>query len=162
VVVQVRERWRAGQGGSIITANVDIVRAASRDTDLRKLVAGASLVVADGMPLVWAARLMGHRLPERVTGSSLVFSLAEAGALDGRSIFLLGGEPGVPEATARVLQSRYPGLRVAGVFAPPFGFDATEDGMDRVVRAVTTAAPELVLVGLGFPKQERTIERLRG
>lgn len=162
VVARVREQWRTGQGGSIVTANVDIVRAASRDADLAELIAGASLVVADGMPLVWAARLMGRRLPERVTGSSLVFSLAEAAAVDGRSIFLLGGDPGVPEATARVLRSRYPGLRVAGTCAPPIGFDATEDGMDQIVRVVTAAAPDLVLVGLGFPKQERTIQRLRG
>ena len=162
VVARVREQWRAGQGGSIVTANVDIIRAASCDTDLRELIASASLVVADGTPLVWAARLLGRRLPERVTGSSLVFSLAEAAAADGRSLFLLGGDPGVPEAAARVLQSRYPGLRVAGTFAPPFGFDATEDGMDHVVQAVTAAAPDLVLVGLGFPKQERTIQRLRG
>ncbi|MGH3897233.1 MAG: WecB/TagA/CpsF family glycosyltransferase [Pseudonocardiaceae bacterium] len=162
VVARVREQWRAGQGGSIVTANVDIIRAASRDADLRELVTSASMVVPDGAPLVWAARLMRRRLPERVTGSSLVFSLAEAAAVDGRSIFLLGGDPGVPEAAARVLQSRYPGLRVAGTLAPPFGFDTTEDGMDHVVRAVTAAAPDLVLVGLGFPKQERTIQRLRG
>ncbi|MGH4023618.1 MAG: WecB/TagA/CpsF family glycosyltransferase [Pseudonocardiaceae bacterium] len=161
-VARVREQWRAGHGGSIVTANVDIVRAVSRDADLRSLVAGASLVVADGAPLLWAARLAGHRLPERVTGASLVFSLAEAAAADGRSIFLLGGDPGVPEAAALVLQSRYPGLRVAGVFAPPFGFDATEEGIDQVVRMVTAAGPDLVLVGLGFPKQERTIRLLRG
>ncbi|HET9255687.1 MAG TPA: WecB/TagA/CpsF family glycosyltransferase, partial [Pseudonocardiaceae bacterium] len=161
VVAAVRERWRAGQGGSIITVNVDILRTLSHDPDLRKLIADASLVVADGMPLVWAARLMGHPLPERVTGSSLVFSLADAAARDGRSIFLLGGARGVPEASADVLRARYPELRVVGALAPPFGFDATEDGMDHVVRAVRAAEPDLVLVGLGFPRQERTIERLR-
>jgi N-acetylglucosaminyldiphosphoundecaprenol N-acetyl-beta-D-mannosaminyltransferase len=144
----VRERWRHGQGGDIVTANVDIVRAASRDAELAELVAGASLVVPDGVPLVWAARLSGHTLPERVAGSALVFSLAEAAAADGRSIFLLGGDPGVPEAAARVLQSRYPGLRVTGTLSPPFGFDTTEDGMAQVVRAVVTATPDLVLVRL--------------
>ncbi len=161
VVARVREEWRGGRGGTIVTANVDIVRAVARDRSLAELLTGASLVVADGMPLVWAARLMGEELPERVTGSSLVFSLSEAAAADGRSIFLLGGDPGIPEEAGRALRSRFPGLQVAGTAAPPFGFEQTEHGMDEVVRAVVAATPDLVLVGLGFPKQERTIRRLR-
>lgn len=161
VVARVRAEWRAVRGGTIVTANVDIVRAVARDPSLAELVANASLVVADGMPLVWAARLMGTKLPERVPGSSLVFSLSEAAAADGRSVFLLGGDPGVPEAAAAVLQTRFPGLRVAGTAAPPRGFEETDHGMDEVVRAVVAAAPDLVLVGLGFPRQERTIRRLR-
>lgn len=161
VVARVREEWRAGRGGTIVTANVEIVRAAARNRSLAELVANASLVVADGMPLVWAARLTGEKLPERVAGSSLVFSLSEAAAADGRSVFLLGGDPGVPEAAAGTLQGRFRGLRVVGTAAPPWGFEKTEHGMDEVVNAVVAAAPDLVLVGLGFPKQERTILRLR-
>lgn len=161
VVARVRAQWRAGCGGMIVTANVDILRAVARDRSLGTLVAHASLVVADGMPLLWAARLRGEELPERVAGSSLVFSLSEAAAADGRSIFLLGGEPGVPEAAGRALQSRFPGLRVAGTAAPPLGFEQTEHGMSELVRTVAAAAPDLVLVGLGFPKQEQTILRLR-
>lgn len=161
VVALVREEWRAHRGGTIVTANVDIVRASARDRSLAELVANASLVVADGMPLVWAARLMGEKLPERVAGSSLVFSLSEAAAADGRSVFLLGGDPGVPEAAAGVLQGLFPGLRIAGTAAPPMGFEQTAHGVDEVVKAVVEAAPDLVLVGLGFPKQERMIFRLR-
>jgi exopolysaccharide biosynthesis WecB/TagA/CpsF family protein len=161
VVAHVRAAWRAGGGGTIVTANVDILRAVIRDRSLAELVAGASLVVADGMPLVWASRLMGEPLPQRVAGSSLVFSLSEAAAEDGRSIFMLGGDPGVPEAAGCALQSRFPGLRVVGSAAPPVGFEETEHGMAELVRAVTAAAPDLVFVGLGFPKQERTIQRLR-
>lgn len=161
VVATVRAQWQAGHGGTIVTANVDIVRAVARDPSLAELVADASIVVADGMPLVWAARLMGEELPERVAGSSLVSSLSEAAAADGRSIFLLGGDPGVPEAAGRELQARFPGLRVAGTAAPPFGFEETEHAMADLVRTVAAAKPDLVLVGLGFPKQERTIQRLR-
>jgi len=161
VVARVREGWGAGRGGSIVTANVDIVRAVTADPELAELTANASLVVADGIPLLWAARLAGDELPERVAGSSLVFSLSEAAAADDRSVFLLGGDPGVPEAAADALQSRFPGLRVAGTSAPPFGFEKTGHGMDEVVRGVASAAPDLVLVGLGFPKQERTIRRLQ-
>jgi len=138
VVARVREGWGAGRGGSIVTANVDIVRAVTADPELAELTANASLVVADGIPLLWAARLAGDELPERVAGSSLVFSLSEAAAADGRSVFLLGGDPGVPEAASDALQSRFPGLRVAGTSAPPFGFEKTGHGMDEVVRGVAS------------------------
>ncbi|MET9338457.1 WecB/TagA/CpsF family glycosyltransferase [Nonomuraea sp. NPDC003804] len=153
--------WARGAGGSIVTANIDIVRKASRDPALAALVAGAELVVADGMPVVWAARLAGLAVPERVTGASLVWSLSERAAAEGRSVFLLGGEPGVAERAGEELAKRCPGLRVAGCHAPPFGFDATDRGMRAAVAEVVAAAPDLVLVGLGFPKQEKTIAALR-
>ncbi|WP_232376206.1 WecB/TagA/CpsF family glycosyltransferase [Amycolatopsis aidingensis] len=161
-VVQLVERaWSSHTGGWIATANVDIARAATRDAEAAALLAEADLVVPDGMPIVWAARLAGHRVPERVTGSSLVFSLAEAAARTRRSVYLLGGEPGVPEAAAKALTERYPGLLIAGTDSPPVGFDRTADGMADVVHKVVEAQPDLVLAGLGFPKQERTIRRLR-
>jgi N-acetylglucosaminyldiphosphoundecaprenol N-acetyl-beta-D-mannosaminyltransferase len=153
--------WRGGQGGTIVTANVDIVRAATRDPALAELVAGAELVVADGMPVVWAARISGLRVPDRVTGASLVFTLSEAAAREGRSVFLVGGEPGVADAAGRVLAERYPGLRVAGTYAPPFGFEQVPGGMGEIVDKVRAAAPDLVLVGLGFPRQERVMAAVR-
>ncbi|MFC4058793.1 WecB/TagA/CpsF family glycosyltransferase [Planomonospora corallina] len=153
--------WRRGRGGSIVTANVDIVHKATGDPALAALVADAELVVADGMPLVWAARLAGTPLPTRVTGASLVFSLSGRAAEEGRAVFLLGGEPGVPEEAGRVLAARYPGLRVAGAYSPPFGFDADPGALRETVEKVVAAAPDLVLVGLGFPKQERLIAELR-
>lgn len=161
VIEAVRESWAAGRGGSIITVNVDVARMAAKSPDLAELVAAGSLVVADGMPLVWAARVGGQVLPERVTGSSLVFSLSAAAAADGRSVFVLGGAEGVPAKAAEALTLRSPNLRVAGTDSPPFGFDRTYEGVRRTVGAVVAAAPDLVLVGLGFPKQEKLIEQLR-
>ncbi|MEW9553877.1 WecB/TagA/CpsF family glycosyltransferase [Nonomuraea sp. NPDC050783] len=162
VAEHVVQGWRSGRGGAIVTANVDIVRAATRDPGLAALVAGAELVVADGMPVVWAARLAGLRLPGRVTGASLVFTLAASAAREGRSVFLLGGgEPGVAREAGEVLAARYPGLRVAGTYAPPFGFERDPGGTAGLVAAVRAAEPDLVLAGFGFPKQERVIAALR-
>jgi exopolysaccharide biosynthesis WecB/TagA/CpsF family protein len=161
VIEAVRQSWAAGRGGSIITVNVDVARLATKRPDLADLVAAGSLVVADGMPLVWASRVGGQVLPERVTGSSLVFSLSAAAADDGRSVFILGGAEGVPGKAAEALSLRSPNLRVAGTDSPPFGFDRTDEGVRRAVGAVVAAAPDLVLVGLGFPKQEKLIEQLR-
>jgi N-acetylglucosaminyldiphosphoundecaprenol N-acetyl-beta-D-mannosaminyltransferase len=161
VIEAVREAWAAGRGGSIITVNVDVARMASRRPELAKLVASGSLVVADGMPLVWAARAGGQALPERVTGSSLVFSLSAAAADDGRSVFVLGGADGVPDKAAEALRLQSPNLRIVGTDSPPFGFDRTDEGVQRTVAVVVAAAPDLVMVGLGFPKQEKLIEQLR-
>jgi N-acetylglucosaminyldiphosphoundecaprenol N-acetyl-beta-D-mannosaminyltransferase len=161
VINIVREAWTAGRGGSVITVNADIARAGARKPGMAQLIDSGSLVVADGMPLVWATRLTGSKLPERVTGSSLVLSLSEAAAADGRSVFLLGGDEGVPGRAAAALRARFEGINIAGTASPPFGFDRTDEGIRQVLTTVASAAPDLVLVGLGFPKQERLIARLR-
>ena len=161
VISVVREGWSTKRGGSIITVNIDIARAISKKPELCRLVDAGSLVIADGMPLVWAARAAGTPLPERVCGSSLVFSLSEAAAAADRSVFLLGGAEGVPDKAAEVLQGHWPNLRISGTYSPPFGFDQTDIGIQRTVAAVAAKAPDLVLVGLGFPRQEQLIEKLR-
>jgi N-acetylglucosaminyldiphosphoundecaprenol N-acetyl-beta-D-mannosaminyltransferase len=160
VVTQVLDALSVGQGGWVATLNVDICRAIRRDADLATLLAGASLTVPDGMPLIWAARMRGDPLPERVTGAALIFSLSEAAAAAGRSIYLLGGAPGVPEQAAAQLCARYRGLVVAGTDAPPVGFDATPEGIMAARARAVAAAPDVVFVGLGFPKQERLIAAL--
>jgi N-acetylglucosaminyldiphosphoundecaprenol N-acetyl-beta-D-mannosaminyltransferase len=161
VIAFVSDAWAAGRGGSIVTVNIDIARAAARSPELAGLVATGSLVVADGMPLVWAARAAGDVLPERVAGSSLITTLSAAAARGGRSVFLLGGADGVPDKAGQTLVARSPGLRIAGTDAPPFGFDETDEGVQRTVAKVAAAGPDLVFVALGFPRQEQLINRLR-
>ncbi len=93
VVAHVRRALDRGAGGRIVTPNVDILRQAAGDAAIRAELADADLVVADGAPLVWAARLAGTPLPERVAGADLIWSLSGGLADDGRSIYLLGGDP---------------------------------------------------------------------
>jgi len=155
-VTRVRAALDRGEGGRILTPNVDILRQAPAE-----YAADATLVVADGMPLVWASRLAGTPLPERVAGSSLIWSLSRALAMDGRSAFLLGGQPpGGWARAADALRATCPRLRVAGL-SPAFGFDPAPARFARVRDAVAAAAPDLVFVGLGFPRQEEVISRLR-
>jgi N-acetylglucosaminyldiphosphoundecaprenol N-acetyl-beta-D-mannosaminyltransferase len=148
------------EGGWVVTPNVDICRQSHRDPSLRRLVAAASLTVPDGMPLVWAARLRRRPFPERVAGGSLIFSLSEAAARQGRSIYLIGGAPGVPQRAGAELRRRYRGLRVAGADSPPLGFDQDPLAIEAIRARLTAAAPDIVYVGLGFPKQERLIVTL--
>ncbi len=150
-----------GRGGWVITPNLDHLRRAGRDHEFRSMLTEADLVVADGMPLVWASRLQGTPLPERVAGSSLVWSLAEAAAHAGRSLYLLGGDPGAAEKATKVLTERYPDLRIAGIDCPPMGFDKNPDRIEQTIQKVLDARPDIVYVGLGSPKQERLIRQAR-
>ncbi|MEU8245262.1 WecB/TagA/CpsF family glycosyltransferase [Nonomuraea sp. NPDC048916] len=161
VVERVAAELESGRGGRIVTPNVDICRSAGRDPALKELVDSADLVVADGMPLVWASRLLGTPLPERVTGADLIWSLSKLAARRGWPIYLLGGPPGVAVAAARELTGCYPRLQVCGVESPPYSFDQTGSGRERVLRRVTAARPRLVFVGLGFPRQDLLVARLR-
>jgi N-acetylglucosaminyldiphosphoundecaprenol N-acetyl-beta-D-mannosaminyltransferase len=167
VVAVVREAITAGRGGRIVTPNVDVLRQAQVDPGMRAYLDDADLIVADGMPLVWASRLTGTPLPERVAGSSLIWSLSEGLGRDGRSIFVVGGAPARDETTdgatraADRLAACCPGLRIAGTFCPAFGFEHDETAYAGFCAKIADAQPDLVFVGLGFPKQEAVVTRLR-
>jgi len=166
VIEHVASAIRSGGGGTIVTPNVDICRRARRDPASADLIAAASLVVPDGMPLLWAARLAGRPLPERVAGSDLIFSLSESAAAGGWPVYVLGGLPGmddqpsVAEVAAAKLTQRYPGLAVAGTCAPPNPFDPAAADIGPLLAELAKAAPAIVFVGLGFPKQEQLMARL--
>ena len=160
VVSHVFDALDRGEGGSLITPNVDILRQLRRP-QLRDLAEQAELVVPDGMPIVWASRLQGDELPERVTGSSLIWSLSREATTAGRSLYLLGGAEGIAERAADRLQEEVPGLEISGWNCPPFGFETSSEQLEEIVAAVIEAKPDLVFVALGFPKQERLMQRLR-
>lgn len=149
------------RGGWISTVNLDILRQWHRSPEVQALVSHADLVVADGMPLLWAAGVQGAPLPERVAGSTLVVSLSAAAAAAGLSIFLLGGNPGAADAAAARLTELSPNLRSAGTLCPPFGFEQDPAWLDQIEESLAAAAPDIVYVGLGCPKQERLIVELR-
>lgn len=160
-VAAVVERLGEGRGGWIMPVNLDVLRHAGRSQEVRELLRQGDLIVADGQPVVWASRLQGTPLPERVSGSNLIWSLSRAAARAGRSIFLLGGDPGAAEAAAAALRGRSPELRVAGLYCPPFGFEHDAAERARIAERVRAAGPDIVFVGLGFPKQERLTRTLR-
>ncbi len=150
-----------GRGGWIITANLDFLRRHVHDREARALYSGADLCVADGMPLVWAARLQGVRLPERIAGSSLMLPIAERAARDGRSIYLLGGEPSANAKAAAILRERWPALSLCGASSPMVGNPPSAAEAAALRAEVGGARPDIVLVGMGSPKQEHIIRALR-
>ena len=151
----------AGRGGWVITPNLDQLRLFRARPEVRPMYEQADLILADGMPLIWASRLQKTPLPERVPGSGLIFSLSEAAAGREASVFFLGGNPGAAEACAARLVQMNPALKVSGCYCPPFGFDKDAAELSRIKSMLAEKRPDIVYVGLGFPKQEKLIEQLR-
>lgn len=160
-VASIMAASRGGRGGWVLTPNVDQLRRISRERDLAVLAQQVDLAVADGMPLVWASRLAGRPLPERVAGSNLIWSLTAAAAEAGSSVYLLGGDPGVADRAAAIFGDKWPQLRIAGTHCPPVGFERDGAARAAIASALRAAQPDIVFVGLGFPKQERLIAELR-
>ncbi len=139
----------------IATVNADFVVKSLKDPELRFLLQDCDMATADGMPLVWGARLLGVPLEGRVTGADLVPALAERAAQRGYSLYLLGAAPGIAAKAAEVLTTKNPSLKIAGVLSPP---NQSVLEMDRaVVDQVNAAQPDILLVAFGNPKQEKWI-----
>ncbi len=143
-----------GRGGSVFTPNVDHVVMADHDDRFRKAYESADLSLADGMPVLWAARLLGKPLPEKISGSDLVLPLMERAERHGWRVYLLGGAPGVGELAAARLRERFPRLPIAGTDAPRIDMDAPPSTRAPVVERLRAAKADIVLVALGAPKQE--------
>ena len=124
---------------------------------LRDAYADAALVLADGAPVVWASRLLGRRLPERVAGSDLapaLFKRANAEERNACAVFLLGAAPGVAERAAANIVQRWPKIEIVGTLSPPLGFEKNPAENQKIFAAIAAAQPDLLLLGLGAPKQE--------
>lgn len=160
-VERVLDELALGHGGWIITMNVDHLRRCRQEPKYAELATRASFIVADGTPLIWASRIQGTPLPERVAGSRLIHSLCAGAAREKRSVLLLGGAPNAAETAAHVLRTRHPELTIAGTSKPDIGFESRPDEIERVAEIVMNTVPDIVFVGLGSPKQEHLIDRLR-
>jgi N-acetylglucosaminyldiphosphoundecaprenol N-acetyl-beta-D-mannosaminyltransferase len=151
----VQEGRSAGKHHQIVTVNADFVVKAANDPELRFLLQESDLATADGMPLVWAARLLNVPLKERVTGADMVPSLAERAAQKGYSLYLFGAAPGIAQKAGDILQKRYPGLKIAGVASPALSSIIEQD--PAVLADIENAHPDILMVALGNPKQEKWI-----
>ena len=126
----------------VVTPNVDHVVKLQSLPAMQAAYQAASLVVADGWPLVAASRWLGQPLPERVAGSDLVPELLTAGnQMPGFRVFLLGGEPGVGERAADRIASRWPHVSVAGISSPPPGFEEDMAETEQVINTINRTAP---------------------
>jgi N-acetylglucosaminyldiphosphoundecaprenol N-acetyl-beta-D-mannosaminyltransferase len=146
---------RSGKPHQHVVVNVDKIVKANRDPGLRKIINDCDLINADGMPVVWASRLLGRPLKERVTGIDLFEALMKRSAEKGWRVFLLGAREEVVGGVARIYPARYPGLTLAGYRN---GYWKPEEEED-VVAAISATRPDILFVAISSPKKEAFLAR---
>jgi N-acetylglucosaminyldiphosphoundecaprenol N-acetyl-beta-D-mannosaminyltransferase len=154
-VIHQMEAWISQRCGShfIAVANVHVLMEARHSLSFRMVLDSADLCVPDGMPLVWIGRSHGYSLKRRVCGPDLLLDFCEETNARGYRHFFYGGAPGVPEALAAKLKHQFPMLEVVGTYSPPFRPSTPEEDT-RIIEMINRAAPDVLWVGLGCPKQE--------
>jgi N-acetylglucosaminyldiphosphoundecaprenol N-acetyl-beta-D-mannosaminyltransferase len=147
--------------GSLSAAAVHLVMLAQEDAEVRAAVLAASLVVPDGQPLVWALRALGHRSASRVYGPELMARYCEHAARTGTPAFLYGGrsEAVLVELTVR-LRTRFPGLEIVGGHSPPFREPSAQED-EEIAARIDASGAAVVWVGIGQPRQEQWMARMR-
>ena len=144
----------------VVTPNVDHVVLLQHRDDLRAAYRQAAMILADGAPVIWSSRLLGKPLPGRVAGSDLVPALFDAtDEQQPLRVYLLGAAPGVASRAAERIHERWPGVQVVGTYSPPLGFEKDDAENDAIIERVNAVQPDVLVLGLGAPKQELWIQR---
>ena len=155
---------RGGRRGLVLNVNAHCLNLCYEDPRLRDFLNGAEAVLCDGAGVMLAARILGERIPQRITYADWIWQLADLASARGFSLYFLGARPGVAREAARRLRKRYPDLEIVGVRHGYFDHSAGAAENEAVVEEINASAPDILLVGLGMPLQERwlmeNIERL--
>lgn len=151
--VQICRNAGSGAAQNVFTLNLDHVVKMRKDVKFRGAYKRAGLITADGFPIVLACSLQGKQV-SRVAGSDLIAPIVAEAARSGKSIYLFGSSTQVLNKTSRIMQTRNAGLKIAGVFAPPLGFDPASEEARRCIEAIGSSGADLCFVALGAPKQE--------
>lgn len=142
----------------VVTPNAQHVVLVQQDSRFRDIYQKAFLSVPDGVPLLWAARILGSPLRGRVNGTDLFEKLCATAADQNLRVFLFGGRPGAAESAVKKLKLCHPNLAIAGIYCPRYGFEKDIAECSKISQLIKEANPHILFVGLGAPKQEYWIE----
>lgn len=154
---QVMADVREHRESYLVFLNVDVVMKMEKDPQLAEAVEKADYVVADGMPLIWISRLFGRPLKEKISGSDFVPKLLEAAAREKKRVFLAGGRNEVLHRAGENIKKAWPDIEIAGLYAPPFGFEEQPKEVEEMNERIRLAKPDIFILCLGCPKQEKYI-----
>lgn len=141
----------------VVEINVDVVMKIEKDSYLKKISDEADLTLVDGMPLIWISKLYKNPIKMKVSGSDLIPSLLTEADKKGYSVFIFGGRDAVVKNAAKNVQRQYKNLKLAGFYAPPFGFEKDAKELQKIQIQIQEAKPDIVLACLGCPKQEKWV-----
>lgn len=138
----------------VVTPNVDHIVQLETNQELKKVYSNADLILTDGKPLIWISKLYKTPIKEKISGSDLFPLLCELAAKKGYTMYFLGAGEGIALKAAEVLMERFEGLKVLGTYSPPFGFEKDKYELEKIEKMIKDAKPQILIVGLGCPKQE--------
>lgn len=141
----------------VVTPNVDHIIQLERGGEIVDVYKHANLILCDGKPLIWISKWYGTPIKEKISGSDLFPLLCQRAAKKGYTMFFLGAAKGVAAKAAQNLMTRYPGLKVVGTYSPSYGFEKDPKKTEKVIHIIKKANPQILIVGLGAPKQEKFI-----
>lgn len=139
----------------VVTPNVDHIVRLEKDEELQKVYKNASLILTDGKPLIWISKWYKTPIKEKISGSDLFPRVCQLAVNKNYTMYLLGAAEGVADTAARNLMKKYPGLNIVGTYSPPFGFEKNEQEMNKIKTQIQDVHPDILIVGLGCPKQEK-------
>ncbi len=157
-IERIESMIRAKKPGYVVTPNVDHIVKLQSEEAFGEAYKDASLVLPDGMPLLWAARYLKTPLKEKVSGSDLFPLFCQRASEKGYKLFFLGGRPGAADGAAAILRQQHPSLQVES-YCPPMGFENDDAENRKIIQKIRDFAPDVVFVGLGAPKQENWMRR---
>jgi N-acetylglucosaminyldiphosphoundecaprenol N-acetyl-beta-D-mannosaminyltransferase len=158
---EIARLMRGGRLGLVLNVNAHCLNLCYEDRALRDSLNGADVVFCDGAGVMLAARMLGGRIPARITYAAWIWRLAGFAADEGFSFYFLGARPGVAQEAATRLRERYPGLRIVGVRHGYFDHSPGSAENEAVLEEINATAPDILLVGLGMPLQEHWLTQNR-
>ena len=145
--------FKKGGQALAVTPNAEIIELCRKHEDVKKAVLSAEIILPDGEGALWAAKKLGTPLKEKVAGVEFGFECARKAAESGKSIFLLGGKPGVAEEAAHMLSAHFPRLKIAGTSHGYFPCEGEENA--AVIAKINESGADILFVCLGAPAQEK-------
>lgn len=145
----------------VVTPNVDHIVKLETDKELQEVYKDADLILTDGKPLLWISKFYKTPIKEKISGSDLFPLLCEMAAEKGYNMFFLGAGEGVANKAAQNLTNKFPKLNIVGTYSPPFGFEKDKKEIEKIINMVNKANTQILIVGLGCPKQEKFIHKYR-
>lgn len=147
----------------VVTPNLDHIVLIEKDVLFKEIYEKASLILADGQPLIWISKIKHTPIVEKVSGSDFFPKVCEMAALKGYSLFILGAAEGVAKKAADNLCMKYKGLKVVGTYSPRIGFEKDENELRYIYQLIHDSKPDILAVSLGSPKGEKFIyQNLQG
>lgn len=152
------EKIRSRKPSYIVTCNVDHIMKVQKDSSFKKVYDQADVVVADGVPVIWASKLLKKPLIEKISGSDILIRLGNFLEEKQYKLFFLGAAEGVVEEAVINIKKKFPNIQIVGTYSPSYGFERKQQENDHILNLIKLSQPDILLVGVGTPKQEKWIQ----